>query len=263
MATVSDQDPTAPVHLRNAGARIELTGVSKRYPAGEISITALEGVTLTIEPGAVVGLTGPSGSGKSTLLHIVGAMDVADGGRVAVGDAEVTALDRKQQTAYRRTIGFVFQRFHLLPALTVQDNVAAPVLPYRVEFDKFGRAKELLAEVGLAGREKSLPSELSGGEQQRVAIARALINEPALLLADEPTGNLDSRTGAEIMDLILRLREQRGMTVIVATHNPRIAARCDRVVRLLDGRLIDAVEVLPTEEPDAVLERITRFDSTH
>jgi putative ABC transport system ATP-binding protein len=259
---VSEQDSTASVPLRKSGARVALEGVSKRYSTGDASITALDGVTLTIEPGAIVGLTGPSGSGKSTLLHIVGAMDVADSGRVTVGDAEITALGRKQQTAYRRTIGFVFQRFHLLPALTVQDNVTAPLLPYRVEFDKFARANELLADVGLAGREASLPSQLSGGEQQRVAIARALINGPALLLADEPTGNLDSQTGSEIMELLLGLRKARGMTVIVATHNPRIAARCDRIVRLLDGRLVDAVDILPSEDPDAVLERISRFDAT-
>jgi putative ABC transport system ATP-binding protein len=177
-----------------------------------------------------------------------------------VGEFAVTSLDRRAQVAYRRTIGFVFQRFHLLPALTALDNVAAPLLPYATEFDKFERAAELLAAVGLEGREESLPSRLSGGEQQRVAIARALINDPQLLLADEPTGNLDSQTGTEIMELLLQLRAQRGMTVIVATHNPLVATRCDRVVRLLDGRVVDQVDVAEREEPEAVLERITRIN---
>jgi putative ABC transport system ATP-binding protein len=192
-------------------------------------------------------VAGPSGSGKSTLLHVIGAMDTPDAGSIVVGGREVTALSRGEQAAYRRTIGFVFQRFHLLPALSVRDNVAAPVLPYRTAYDKFARASELLAAVGLGGRGNSLPSRLSGGEQQRVAIARALINEPGLLLADEPTGNLDSVTGAEIVNLILNLRSRRGMTVIVATHDPLVASRCDRVVKLRDGKVVDDVRV-PQDE---------------
>lgn len=258
------QSPPKPVALPlpGTGASVDLERVCKRYTAGTACITALDGVSLSIDPGSVVALTGPSGSGKSTLLHMVGAMDVPDSGRIVVGEREVTALDRKRQAGYRRTIGFVFQRFHLLPALSAHDNVTAPVLPYRVHFDRSERAKELLDAVGLAGREDSLPSQLSGGEQQRVAIARALINDPVLLLADEPTGNLDSQTGTEIMDLLLRLRTERGMTVIIATHNPRFAARCDRIVRLSDGRLVDVVDITPTEEPEAVLERITRLDAS-
>jgi putative ABC transport system ATP-binding protein len=243
------------------GARIEVDGVSKRYEAG--SIIALETVDLAIEPGAVVGVTGPSGSGKSTLLHVIGAMDTPDEGRIVVGGFEVTSLDRRAQSEYRRTIGFVFQRFHLLPALTALDNVAAPLLPYRAEFDKFERARQLLAAVGLAGREDALPAQLSGGEQQRVAIARALINEPVLLMADEPTGNLDSTTGAEIVDLLLRLRDGRGMTVIVATHNALVAARCDRIVRLLDGRAIEELDVPAGVKPAEMLERISRLDLQH
>jgi len=241
------------------GARVELAGVSKHYSTGERLITALDDVSLAIGSGMVAAVTGPSGSGKSTLLHVVGAMDLPDEGRILVGDTDVTALTRGEQTAYRQGIGFVFQRFHLLPVLTALDNVAAPVLPYRTAFDKSERASGLLAAVGLAGREDSLPSQLSGGEQQRVAIARALINDPRLLLADEPTGNLDSTTGAEIVQLLLELREQRGMTVIVVTHNPLVAASCDRVVRLLDGRVVDHVEV-PQGEAGPVLERIIRTD---
>ncbi len=179
---------------------------------------------------------------------------------VRVGRSEVTSLTRAQQAAYRRKIGFVFQRFHLLPALSVRDNVAAPLLPYRTDFDKFERAVELLASVGLAGRERSLPSRLSGGEQQRVAIARALVNEPGLLLADEPTGNLDSATGGEIVQLILDLRRDRGMSVIVATHDPVVASRCDRVVRLRDGAVVDDVRVPKSLPAPDVLGQIGRLD---
>ncbi|MDQ5820926.1 MAG: ABC transporter ATP-binding protein [Actinomycetota bacterium] len=242
------------------GVQVRLEGVNKRYVTGSGTITALGDVGLAIPSGAIVGLTGPSGSGKSTLLHVVGAMDVPDSGRIDVGGVEVTTLDRRAQSEYRRTIGFVFQRFHLLPALTVLDNVAAPVLPFKTAFDKSERAAELLAAVGLGGREDALPSQLSGGEQQRVAIARALINDPGLLLADEPTGNLDSATGTEIMQLLLDLRRSRGMTVLVATHNALIAARCDRIVRLLDGRVLDDVEVTAGTDPDALLQRIGRVD---
>jgi putative ABC transport system ATP-binding protein len=242
------------------GDAVAIEGLSKRYQTGHGSITALDEVSLSIPASTAIGVVGPSGSGKSTLLHVVGAMDLPDEGRVRVGDVEVTTLDRKQQVAYRRTIGFVFQHFHLLPVLTALDNVAAPVLPRDTDFDKLERAAQLLAAVGLAGREDALPSRLSGGEQQRVAIARALINEPRLLLADEPTGNLDTHTGGEIVDLLLRLRDERGMTLIVATHNQLVAARCDRVVRLLDGRVVDQIDVAGHEEPEAVLERISRIE---
>jgi len=242
------------------GAAVEIEHLSKRYATGGTVIKALANVTLSVEAGATVAVTGPSGSGKSTLLHLIGAMDTADEGRIAVGDVEVTALARRDQAAYRRRIGFVFQRFHLLPALTALDNVAAPLLPFRTRFDKHERAGHVLQAVGLGGRENSLPSELSGGEQQRVAIARALVNEPILLLADEPTGNLDSQTGAEVMQILIDLRDQRGMTVLVATHDPVIASRCHRVVRLLDGCVRDEVTVRHAEQPEALLERISRYE---
>jgi putative ABC transport system ATP-binding protein len=246
--------------LITRGASVVLEDVGKRYRLGEATIVALDRVSLTIPAGSVVGITGPSGSGKSTLLHVVGAMDKPDEGRISVGGTEVTSLDRKREVEYRRRIGFVFQRFHLLPALTAVDNVAAPLLPYRTRFDKFEKARQLLAAVGLAGREDSIPSRLSGGQQQRVAIARALVNDPSLLLADEPTGNVDSTTAAEIMQLLLDLREERGMTILVATHDPMMASRCDRIVRLVDGRVLDEVEVPPGEHADAVLERISRIE---
>jgi putative ABC transport system ATP-binding protein len=242
-----------------AGAPIELHEVSKRYGSGERAITALDRVTLDLAAGGLLAVTGPSGSGKSTLLHLLGAMDRADSGTIRVGETDVTALSRSGQVAYRRRIGFVFQRFHLLPALTALDNVAAPLLPLRASFDKHERARTLLDAVGLAGREDALPAELSGGQQQRVAIARALVGDPILLLADEPTGNVDTRTGSAILDLLLKLRATRGMTVVLATHDTVIASRCERIVRLLDGRVLDDVTV-PKSEADELLERIGRIE---
>src|SRR3954453_1484804 len=176
-----------------AAGRIELDGVVRRYRVdADTEIAALEGVTLVVEPGSAVALSGPSGSGKSTLLHVIAALDRPDSGTVTVGGRDLGGLSRRELARHRRGLGFVFQRFNLLPALTVIDNVLAPVLPYRVPFDKEARARELLAAAGRGGRDSPLPSGLSGGQQQRVAIARALINEPPLILADEPTGNLDS-----------------------------------------------------------------------
>ena len=242
MAAIYSGPSMAPEQSQpGAGAPIELRDVSKRYGSGERAINALDNVTLDLEAGGLLAVTGQSGSGKSTLLHLLGAMDRADGGTIRVGDTEVTALSRSDRVEYRRRIGFVFQRFHLLPALTALDNVAAPLLPLRTSFDKHERASHLLEAVGLAGREDALPAELSGGQQQRVAIARALVGEPILVLADEPTGNLDTRTGGAILDLLLELRATRGVTVVLATHDPVIAGRCKRVVRLLDGRVVDDV----------------------
>jgi putative ABC transport system ATP-binding protein len=243
-----------------AGATLELRDVSKRYGSGERAIDALDRVSLALDAGGLLAVTGPSGSGKSTLLHLLGAMDRADDGTIRVGDTEVTALSRSGLVAYRRRIGFVFQRFHLLPALTAVDNVAAPLLPQRTNFDKHERARKLLDAVGLAGREDSLPAELSGGQQQRVAIARALVGDPILLLADEPTGNLDTRTGAAILDLLLELRETLGMTVVLATHDTVLASRCERVVRLLDGRIHDDIAMSGGEDGDELLERIGRIE---
>jgi putative ABC transport system ATP-binding protein len=244
------------------GARVEVTDLAKRYASDASVIAALDGVSFSVEPGELLAVMGPSGSGKSTLLHLVGAMDEADAGRVVVGEAEVSALSRRARPEYRRRIGFVFQRFHLLPALTALDNIAAPLLPYRTSFDKHERAAELLAAVGLKGREDALPSALSGGEQQRVAIARALVNEPMLLLADEPTGNLDSTTGGEIMELLVDLRRRLGTTMIVATHDAVVASVSDRILRLRDGRIVDEVAVPQDVPEEDVLERIRRLDPT-
>jgi len=170
----------------HAGGSVELRGVSKHYGVGgDQQVCAADRISLTIEAGAFVALTGASGSGKSTLLHLIGAVERPDSGSIVSGGVEITALRGAALAAYRRNVGFVFQRYNLLPALTALDNVIAPVLPYRTGWDKRDRGRQLLAAVGLASRERSLPSKLSGGEQQRVAIARALINAPSLLLAEE------------------------------------------------------------------------------
>ncbi|WP_433045867.1 ABC transporter ATP-binding protein [Dactylosporangium sp. CS-033363] len=222
------------------GAGVVLRDVVKTFLLGNGErLAAVDGVSLTLEPGGLTALTGPSGSGKSTLLHLIGAIERADSGSIAVDGQELTAASRSRLAEYRRGVGFVFQRFHLLPALTALDNVLVPVLPYRnLGFDRAERARELLAAVGLAGREGALPSRLSGGQQQRVAIARALITRPRLLLADEPTGNLDSHTGGAILELLLGLRERHHITIVLSTHDAAIADRCERVVDMLDGRLV-------------------------
>jgi putative ABC transport system ATP-binding protein len=232
------------VTTTTTGSAVALRDVRKTYTLDEgVTLTAADGVSLDVAPGELVALTGPSGSGKSTMLHLVGGVDSTDGGTITVDDREVTALRGDALAAHRRHVGFVFQRFNLLGALTARDNVLAPVVPFKTDFDRVARADTLLEAVGLAGRERSLPSRMSGGQQQRVAIARALIWEPGLLLADEPTGNLDSRTGAAILDLLLAVRAERGTTILLATHDPVVAARCDRLVRLQDGHVTDDVDL--------------------
>jgi putative ABC transport system ATP-binding protein len=238
-------------------AAIELLGISKSYGIGnDQQVRAADDVSLSIGRGAFVALTGASGSGKSTLLHLIGAIERPDSGSILAAGMDVTALRGAALAAYRRTVGFVFQRYNLLPALTALDNVITPLLPYRTTFNKRERGKELLAAVGLAGREQSLPAKMSGGEQQRVAIARGLINTPALLLADEPTGNLDSANAAEILQLLATLREQRDMTIILATHDPQVAAHAERLVRLRDGAVIDDIALTGDYPVDDVIRRV-------
>ncbi|GLI02454.1 ABC transporter ATP-binding protein [Phytohabitans aurantiacus] len=235
---------------------VRVARVVKRFPSGAHVLTAIDDLSFDVPAGAAVAITGPSGSGKSTLLHLIGALEPADAGTITVGPLELTTLHRRQLPDYRRRIGFVFQRYHLLSALTVLDNVVAPTLPYRNPRDPTNRARELLDAVGLAGRERALPAELSGGEQQRVAIARALIGDPGLLLADEPTGNLGAATGAQILDLLLQLRRERGMTILLATHEQHIAARCDRLIRLGGGRVVEDLNLTDGEDPALTLRRV-------
>lgn len=229
------------MHMTTEGAEVSLREVTKRYRMGEgSSIVATDSVSLNIEAGSTVALMGTSGSGKSTLLHLVGAMDELDDGSIVVDGVQLSTLSRRQLADYRRRVGFIFQRFHLLPALSALDNVTAPLLPFRTTFDRRQRALGLLDAVGLKGREQSLPSQLSGGQQQRVAIARALLNQPNLLLADEPTGNLDTATSRGVLDLLLLdLKPQTPMTIVLATHDPEVAQRCDRIIRLEDGKVTD------------------------
>jgi putative ABC transport system ATP-binding protein len=238
---------------------VECTEMMKRFKSGSGSLTAINAVTLRVEPGSMVAVTGASGSGKSTLLHLIGAIEQPDSGSITVGGTDLTRLRRAGLTAYRRTVGFVFQRYHLLPTLTALDNVIAPVMPYRVQFDKAARARELLAAVNLAGREMALPAGLSGGEQQRVALARALMASPRLLLADEPTGNLDSRSGDAVLDLLADLRQDFPMTILIATHEQHVAARCDRLVRLRDGALVDDIDLRDGQSAEETLARVARL----
>jgi putative ABC transport system ATP-binding protein len=241
------------------GVDVYVRGVHKSYqPESAAPINALNNVSFELPAGTTVAVTGPSGSGKSTLLHVIGAMDEADSGVIRVGALDVMRLSRREKADYRRTVGFVFQRFHLLPALTALDNVIAPLLPHKTVFSKQERGLELLAAVGLADRSPALPSQLSGGEQQRVAIARALVNDPGLLLADEPTGNLDSETSMDIMDLVRNLSDERQMTILLATHDPLIASGCDRLISLQDGSVVEDFPVPREIEPETVLDRINR-----
>ncbi|MGH9063705.1 MAG: ABC transporter ATP-binding protein [Acidimicrobiales bacterium] len=219
-----------------AGVRVQVSGLRREYPGGKGEPrVALAGVDLEVDPGELVAVMGPSGSGKSTLLHLVGGMDTPSAGTVHVGDWALEKMGTKAKAGYRRQVGFVFQAFHLLSSLGALENVLAPLIPSRPGRAEVERARHLLLEVGLADREGALPSELSGGEQQRVALARALVADPPLVLADEPTGNLDSASGAQVLDLLVDLQARRAATVMIATHDPEVAARCGRVVRLRDG----------------------------
>jgi putative ABC transport system ATP-binding protein len=243
--------------VANDSASLELRGVCKSYGIGKDRLVhAADDVSLTIQAGAFVALTGASGSGKSTLLHLIGAIERPDSGTILSTGKNVTALHGGALASYRRTVGFVFQSYHLLPALTALDNVIAPVLPYRTAFNKRERGREMLAAVGLAGREHSLPATMSGGEQQRVAIARALVNSPALLLADEPTGNLDSANASEILHLLTSLRQDREMTIVLATHDPQVAAQAERLIRLRDGAVTDDIALTQGDHVEDVIRRV-------
>src|SRR3954471_17430850 len=217
---------------------LAVEGVSKQFVRGRESVTALAGVDLTIEAGEFVSLVGPSGSGKSTLLHLAGGLDRPDHGVVrlrGVGWERCSVRDRARMR--RRRIGFVFQFFHLLPNLTVAENVALPLALDGTRAD--ARVRSLIDAVGLSHRANHLPSELSGGEMQRAAVARSLVAEPHLILADEPTGNLDSVTGADVLELLVTQVRQLGAALLMVTHDPSAAAHGDRRLSLRDGRLVD------------------------
>jgi ABC-type lipoprotein export system ATPase subunit len=214
------------------GAAIVLDDVRKSFEDGRVQ--ALRGVSFTIEPGELVALVGASGSGKSTLLNLIGALDTCDAGSVTVGDERLDRLVRPSD--YRAsTVGFVFQAHNLLPTLTAAENVQVAMIGLRPRAERAARSQQLLGEVGLEHRANALPGVLSGGERQRVAIARALANEPHVLLADEPTGSLDSMTGASVLELLDEVRTSRGTTILLVTNDDDVAAHADRILRLRDG----------------------------
>jgi putative ABC transport system ATP-binding protein len=219
---------------------IELQGISKRYVLGATDFLALDSVDLTIQRNEYVALTGASGSGKSTMMNVLGCLDSPTAGRYTLDGIEVAGLDDEALAQVRnRKIGFVFQNFYLMPRTSALDNVAQPLIYRGISPSKRReRAATALQRVGLADRMGHRSNELSGGQRQRVAVARALVGQPELLLADEPTGNLDSRTAKEIMDLFTQLHTE-GQTVVVVTHDPGVAACCRRVVRLHDGRIVE------------------------
>ena len=230
--------------MSSASSLVRLRGVTKTYRRGGTPVHALRDVSLAIPEGAFVGVVGPSGSGKSTLLHLLAALDQPSAGTIRVGDWTLGALDDAARARYRRSmVGLVFQEFHLVPTMTAQENVALPLLLAGVPpGERRPRARRTLETVGLGDRTDHRPAELSGGEQQRVATARALVGDPPLLLADEPTGNLDAETGARISDLLARLRREDDRTVVVVTHHvEEIEHVTEQRIRLRDGARADEV----------------------
>ena len=232
--------------------------LSKTYGDGPTRVTALDQVSLEIGSRSFTAIMGPSGSGKSTLMHCMAGLDSADGGRVWIGGTEITALPERRLTRLRRDhVGFVFQAYNLLPALTAADNITLPL-------DIAGRSADrtwlstVVDAVGLGSRLRHRPAELSGGQQQRVAIARALAGRPEIIFADEPTGNLDSRAGAEVLDLLRRCVREFGQTIVMVTHDPAAACYADRVVFLADGRIAD---LLDQPAPQVVLDRMAALQA--
>lgn len=224
-------------------ALVELDGVWKEYQLGQTCLAVLKNASLTVERGSFLAILGQSGSGKSTLLHIIGVLDTPTRGKVFFEGKDTSRLSDDELAAIRgKKVGFVFQQFNLLPQLTALENVMIPaVFQGMRESERSERAKKILSSVGLKDRMAHKPAELSGGEQQRVAIARALINDPVLIVADEPTGNTDSKTGKMIMDILADLHKKENRTVIVVTHETDYASYADKVLRIKDGELIDGV----------------------
>jgi putative ABC transport system ATP-binding protein len=237
--------------MSESAAALEVRGLVRRFEGGPAPVEALRGVDLVVRRGEFVAVMGPSGSGKSTLLHLAAGLDAPTAGDVFVGGQALAELNDDQLTLLRRRkLGIVFQAFNLLDVLSAEENVALPLLIDGVaEAEANRRAREVMARVGLAGREGHLPSQLSGGEQQRVAIARALVVGPLLMLADEPTGNLDSSTGEQILTLLRGLVDESRQTLLLVTHDARHAARADRLLRLRDGRVIEDQKLPATSRP--------------
>jgi putative ABC transport system ATP-binding protein len=227
---------------------LQTTGLRKQYQMGEVTVDALRSVDFVVHQGEFVAIMGPSGAGKSTLLHLMGGLDTPSDGDVVLGGKRLAHLSDDEITIVRRRqVGFIFQFFNLLPTLTAAENVALPLLidGKRIE-EHAGRVDELLDLVGLSERRDHRPDQLSGGEQQRVAIARAFVNDPKIVLADEPTGNLDSKSGTAVLELLRRACKELDATVVMVTHDPRAASYADRVVFLRDGRVVR--ELAPSDE---------------
>lgn len=220
---------------------IELVNVTKVYKTGRFEVIALNNVSMKIEDGEFIAIMGPSGSGKTTLLNLIGCLDKPTKGKIIIDGIDTSQLTDKQLTELRRDkIGFIFQQYYLIPTLTALENVELPMIFKGIpRSERIRRAKELLSLVGLGREMNRMPNELSGGQQQRVAIARALANNPSILLCDEPTGNLDRKSGKVVMDLIKKLNEERGVTVVLVTHDAEVARYAERVVRIVDGRITD------------------------
>ncbi len=237
---------------------VRTENLTKVYGQDDVAVTALDGINLGIEPGQFVAVMGPSGSGKSTLLHLLGGLDRPTAGRVIIDGQDVAQLnDDDLSELRRRRIGFIFQFYNLLPILSASDNVALPLILDGVkQAEARARAEEWLERVGLAERLDHRPDQLSGGQQQRVAVARALVAEPALILADEPTGNLDTRAGDEIAALLRRICEEWGRTILMVTHDPRISAYADRIVFLKDGQKVDDTPLRAEGQTSALPERV-------
>jgi len=222
---------------------IKIHNIKKVYNKGITKVEALKGVSFSIESGDMVALMGASGSGKSTLLSLIGGLDKCESGSIFIGEENISVLNAQKLADFRRDkIGFVFQQFHLIPTLSVVENVMLPLLPIKMKkVERYQTAMEVIEKVGLHTREKHLPGELSGGEQQRVAIARALVNKPKIILADEPTGDLDSKTGEKILDLLVTLNKKEKRTIIIATHDNKIAEVAKRKIVLEDGELVSDI----------------------
>jgi putative ABC transport system ATP-binding protein len=232
---------------RDGAPAVAASEVTRRYGEGATAVDALRGVSLDVEAGRLVAIMGPSGSGKSTLMHVLAGLDSPTSGTVAIAGIEITQLGDTRLTQLRRDhVGFVFQFFNLLPMLTAEENV---VLPLSIAGQRVDRAwlDELLARTGLAQRREHRPAQLSGGEQQRVAITRALVNKPTIVFADEPTGNLDSRTSEEILELLREAAEDYGQTIVMVTHDPRAAGIADRILFLADGRIVEELSGASSE----------------
>jgi putative ABC transport system ATP-binding protein len=217
--------------------------VGRRYGEGDYAVDAIRGVSLEVPSGQFTAIMGPSGSGKSTLMHILAGLDHPTSGRVEIGGRDITAMGDKELTLLRRReIGFVFQAFNLVPTLTAEENIVLPLAIAGRKTDS-NWVKAVIGRVGLEDRRDHRPAELSGGQQQRVAVARALVSEPTVLFADEPTGNLDSHSGAEVLELLGEAASEYGQTIVMVTHDPSAAAAADRVIQLVDGRVDSDVEV--------------------